>query len=172
MFTLGACQYATGGDGYLSTRKRFVSKIYEYQKYDLVIENLTPLLDQFDADSDLAWAYLILGDSYFKRAEKDLAGQSTRKRMFGMMNEKPIHDLDMALECFDNAIFFDDGGEITEQALYSAGRVLDAGYLQRFEKAMEYYNRVLALSLTSEYGIKALERYRILSEWFGMYGPQ
>jgi tetratricopeptide (TPR) repeat protein len=166
LFT-GGCDYATGGKDFITIEKRLFQKAHDFKKNDYVIESLPPLMKQFETDVDLAWANYILGSAYFFRAEKDLSRVSKKSRMFVAIPDRAIKDLERALQYLEEAVWYDKNGDIAAKALFMSGQALDVGFLQRFQEAMVYYQRVMNMSLDSDSGRKSLERYRILSEWYG-----
>lgn len=163
----GGCQFVTGGEDYDTIQRRLFQKAHDSKKYDFLIESLPPYLKNFKTDEDLAWGNYLLGSAHFMRAESDLSHLNNKTRMFVAIPDRTIQDLKISLKYFDEAVWYDKNGDLSVKALFLSGRALDVGFLQRFPEAMMFYQRVMGISLESESGQMALERYRILSEWYG-----
>jgi len=138
--------------------------------FDKVIELLDPVSNNFDEESDdgeiKAEVNYLLGKAYFVRADTELSKHSMKTRMFQQMDTNAYGDLEKSMGYFEEAIWFDTSGNFSVDSNYTIGRILDVGYLQQMERALEYYQRAFTIDAESESGQKALARYKTLSEAF------
>jgi tetratricopeptide (TPR) repeat protein len=131
--------------------------------YEAMITTLESAGEYSDR-SYLAEKNYLLGIACFEKSSKELSQLSMHERMFQSSNIEAYYTLDEALARFQDAIWYDTDGSFTTGSFYMSGRILDVGFLQRMDEAMEFYRRAFTLQPESSLGQKALQRYRILAE--------
>lgn len=131
--------------------------------YETTIKILEPLSD-YNKKSYVAEKCYLLGMAYFEKSSSELSQLSMNQRMFQASDNEAYYILDKALARFQDAIWYDVDGSFSVGSFYMSGRILDVGFLQRMDEAMEFYRRAFTEKPKSSFGRKALQRYRILAE--------
>lgn len=139
------------------------SMAFQNQKYEKVVSLLQPLEDQnMNDDSEVRVQYL-LGLAMFRKTDLELK----EKRKDGLqakdkLVENQVISLRGAFEHFKAAHRIDPESKYAPECLYMTGKILDWGYMQRFNESLANYTATFEAYPETDFGQRAHKDYDLL----------
>jgi len=139
------------------------SQALQNQEYDKVVALLEPLENQSVGESSSVRIQYLLGSAKFRGTDQELKDNREKGlQRKDQLNENQVVSLREASQHFKAAREIDPKGPYAPECLYMTGKILDWGYMQRFNESLANYSATYESYPGTEFGVKAQESYKNL----------